>query len=68
MEEPVMGEVQIFLSSKESSTSMRSIGVRILLNIPKRKFFLVLLLNFFPPLDHLLNAGCRLSRCQGLLS
>jgi DNA replication licensing factor MCM5 len=27
MEEPVTGDVQIFLSSKESCVSMRSIGV-----------------------------------------
>lgn len=30
MEEPVTGDVQIFLSSKESSVSMRLIGVGIL--------------------------------------
>lgn len=31
MEEPVTGEVQIFLSSKENSVSMRSLGVSMML-------------------------------------
>lgn len=44
MEEPVTGDVQIFLSSKENSVSMRSIGVSISLDHSHGSF---LFLSFF---------------------